>query len=497
MKTLLQFQIITLAISLALYGCSEDNKPKPKPKDELYSIFSNGGDDIQAENKIRIVNSAQQPIPNAKVLAGMALNVPVENNFLVSDANGDVQLPASFTSDWPLTIEASGFVRQTIFGFKPEQQTITLNRKLNSTKLELNGQVLGLPVKDFDDQIDFGLVMPALSRMDMLNFDLATVLSPYSDVISVVGQKLNIPTNVSLPSQKERYFLSITLDKPKYRLFFNEPSTRRVFAAKGRFPFKTVVEEIRNDKQFFELINYFSITGGSYRDVQVTNNTNTQDFPSNELNFSQKKTFKSPNFNRDEVFISLAAADLDGTFVPTDIKKVDAQKAQGLNTLANQDSFLVSALLKTNEFGNGNASPRMSASLKKFNEGMTPALLPMIANPTVANNGGTLRLPEVKGPASVAPTATVMVLSLVQQVKSGDNNVEVLDRQWEVYSSGWKSQVDMPQWPNDAKLNGKKRWEVNFIGTESETQPMQAPSQFGMSLVNSATHVTRSAIDFN
>lgn len=495
MKTRLRFQTFTLAVSLALYGCSEDNKPQPKPKDEIFSIFTQP--DLQAENKVRIVNSAQQPIPNAKVLAGMAMNVPVENNFLVTDANGEVQLPANFSPEWPLTVEAAGYIRQTVFGFKPEQQTIALNRRLASTKLELNGQVMGLPVKDFDDQIDFGLVMPALSRMDMLNFDLATVLSPYSDVITVVGQKLNIPTNVSLPSQKERYFLSITLDKPKYRLFFNEPGARRVYAAKGRFPFKTVVEELRNNKQFFELINYFSITGGSYRDVQMTNNSTTQDFPSNELSFTQKKNFKSPSFNRDEVFVSLAAADLQGTFVPTDIKKVDAQKTQSLNILPSQDSYLVSALLKSNEFGNGNASPRMSASLKKFNDGMTPVLLPMVANPTVANNGGAVQLPEVKGPASVLPTATVMVLSLVQQVKSGDNNVEVLDRQWEVYANGWQTQVNMPQWPNDAKLNGKKRWEVNFIGTESESQPMQAPSQFGMTLVNSATHVTRSAVDFN
>lgn len=443
------------------------------------------------------MNSAQEPVINAKVLLGTALNVPFEKNMYVTDANGEIQLPENFTPAIPVTVEAAGFVRQTIFGLKAENQTITLNRKLNANKLELKGQVLNLPVQNNDDQIDFGLVMPALSRMDMLNFDLSTVLSPLTDTISVAGQKINVPTNVSLPTQKERYFISITLEKPQYRLFFNEPAKRRVFAAKGRFPFRTVVDELRNNKQFFELINYFSITGGSYRDVMVTNNTTTQDFPSGELAFNKKMNFKSPTFNRDEIFVSLAASDIQGTFVPTDIKKVESQKAQALNTLPNQDTYLVSAILKANEFGNGSASPRMSASLKSFKEGMTPVMLPMVANPTLANNGGTLQLPEVKGPASVVPAATVMVLSVVQQVRNGEAVVEVLDRQWEVYANGWQGRVVMPQWPNDAKLNGKKRWEVNFIGTETDAQPAQAPSQFGMTLVNSATHVTRSAVDFN
>ena len=43
------------------------------------------------------------------------------------------------------------------------------------------------------------------------------------DEIRVAGQKLGVPSNISLPKQKESYIITITIDKPIYRMYFNRP----------------------------------------------------------------------------------------------------------------------------------------------------------------------------------------------------------------------------------------------------------------------------------
>lgn len=479
-----------LSLSLVLSSCSEDKKPKPKDEmqPQSFGLFTGAPSTLAT---IKVVNSNREPIANARVLFGQALNSPIENNFVTTDANGEAQLPAGFSTNMPVTVDAEGFVRQTQMQVALQGATIQLNRK-NNQRMELNGQVSQLPVQNNDGQVDFGLVIPALTKADMLNFDMSSVISPLNDTITVVGNELNIPSNVSLPNQKERYIISITLNKPTYRMFFTEPGQRRVFAAQGRFPFKTVVDEFRSGKQFYELINHFTISSGAIRDVNITNNVTQMDLPANEMNFSQKKNFKAPIVGKDELFISLAATDISGYMVPTDIKKVESQKTQTLNTSANQEAYLVSALLRANEFGGASASTRMSANLRKFDEGASPTLLPLMANPTFANNGMKVIMPTMKGPANISPLATVLTLSLVENIKSGEKTVEVLNRQWEVYGADWMSEVEMPVWPNEARLPGKKRWEVNYIGSEKVSSSQQPASA-----LDSATHVTRSFADFN
>ncbi|MEZ4871580.1 MAG: hypothetical protein R2827_04890 [Bdellovibrionales bacterium] len=69
--------------------------------------------------------------------------------------------------------------------------------------------------------MDFSLVTPALTRSDLIGLEFTSIVSPYTDVLSLpLGQSQKVPSNLTFPKQKERYaFINITFEKPQYRFF--------------------------------------------------------------------------------------------------------------------------------------------------------------------------------------------------------------------------------------------------------------------------------------
>ncbi|MNT17354.1 hypothetical protein D3C72_1524980 [compost metagenome] len=64
--------------------------------------------------------------------------------------------------------------------------------------------------------------------------------------------------------------------------------------------------------------------------------------------------------------------------------------------------------------------------------------------------------------------------------------------QWEVYAANWVDRMDLPQWPDEAPAGaGKKRWDVNFVGSQTSSQPALGPA-----MIEAATHVTHSSVTF-
>lgn len=485
-KRNLQTPLTLIFSAIVINGCADN-------REALNSLsFENQSNAIMLYNenaKVKIVDEAGQTLVNAKVLFGDKVGA-FEDNFAVTDVNGEVIKPAGFDSlSMPVTVQADGFVRQTVYGL--QQNTLTLKEKTNQKRYELRGVVKNIGVKNGDGQIDFALVMPALTKKDLLNFDLNTVMSPYMDTISALNNDINLPSNVSLPKQNERYFFSVTLEKPLYRTYFKNAGPKRVYAAQGRFPFKAVVDEFRKDKQFFELINYFTLTSGAVRDVNLANDSTTLDMPANEITFTQKKSLKAPVINKGEVLMAVAANKVNEYMVPSDVKRLEPGKSIQLNTLAQAEPYLVTVIKKASEFGTLTPSDRMSAALLKFDDGVSPELLPLIANPTLLEKGTKLQIPAVTEARNVSPLATLLVLSQVQEFKQGQAVVQVLHNQWEVYAPGWITEMTLPEWPEGTAYNGKKRWEVNLIGNNQLIQ-----NKVGQDLIDAATHVTHSSVDF-
>lgn len=483
-----QWIFLILAPLLFFTACSESEKPsKPDSKVEGQGTLG------KIENALNIIDPDGKPIAGAKVLIGRALNDPFVGNFFVTDANGQIPLPEAWKNAQPITVQANGYVRLTQFARLPQVATFQLRGNSKQPSLEINGATIGHQVKNYDGNIDFGLVMSAMSRNDILTLDLNKVISNQVDKISVAGVEVEIPSNITLPRQSESYlFFPITLDKPNYRLSFSEKGVQRIFAAAGKFPFKTVIDQMRGGKKFYDVINLFSITSGVVRDVNVANGVR-QDLPIGELSFAAPKNFKAPNINSNQVLITLATADMNGWLVPTDLKRLQANQTVAMTTLTGKTNFALGVLKNADEFDSSTSgADRLSAVILPFQGALSPQFLSLIPDPKVLGNGDlqSFKPASLRG---VNALATYAIYSEVKEIPlgSGDAKLPFLNRLWEVYAPEWVDHMDMPVWPEGTPKPAKKRWEVSYIGSQ-----LKDKVDLGQAVIDAATHVTHSSLDF-
>jgi hypothetical protein len=478
--------VMAAMIPALLVACSEDKKQQSgNDNSGMKGYFWQF---VEAP-AITVKNLNGDVIANAQVLIGDALNTPFEGNFLVSDQNGQIALPVNWTGPLNVTVQAAGYMRATYMNQAPESLTIQLRPMAAGPQFEIKGLAKNLPVEDKDGFIDFGLVMPAFSKIDLLSFNINAVISPQVDRISVYGQKIDVPANISLPEQTEKFgFFSVTLEKAIFRLYAAQPGIKRVFAARGRFPFKSVVDDLRDGKEFYELINDFRINGGGIRDIDVRGDTKL-DVPTRELNFTDKIEVAAPVFRADEIFMTVGLANQSGFMVPTDIKRIELGKTLKVSALPGSEQLVLGVLKRKSEM-KGEGADRMSATLVPLIAGVSPTMLPLIANPTISNQGELL-FPKFNSITGVNPIATYLVFTREQEIQQGKEKVKLMNPLWEVYATDWQERMKMPQWPNEQAPTGKKRWEVSFIGSQTASQVGLGPA-----MIEAATHVTHSSVSF-
>lgn len=477
--------MMSLALPALLAGCSKDNKPqKPGSDSKVSSLFW-----TQETNVITIKNFEDQPLAGAQILIGTADGAPFQGNFLTADANGQIEIPAEWTAALPVTVQAPGYMRLTYMSQEPGALTLKLRPLSKQIQHEVTGTTADLPIKNKDGFVDFGLVMPAFTKMDMLSFNMNSVISPQSDQISILGQDIKVPANISLPRQDEKYSLfTATLDKPLYRIYAEQPGVTRVFAARGRFPFRSTADALRGGAEFYELINDFKISGGAIRDIEIKSGSNKVDIPTQELTFAAPMEWTAPNFRNDETFIAIGVSHQSGYMIPTDVKKLTAKQKMALNTLPDTESLALGVLKKTADMKTGGAD-RMSATLIPFVSGETPLMLPLVADPII--RGDEIVMPTLNTVAGINPIATYSVLSTEEEIQQGKNKVKLHIPQWEIYASQWVSHLPVPRWPSQAPIPGKKRWAVSFVGSQTASQAPVGPA-----MIEAATHVTHSSISF-
>ncbi len=478
--------VLTALFPFLLVACSQDDKPESKPQGKAQGSESV---DPQASNVLLVTDVTGKPISGAQILIGMAQGDPFKANFLTTDVNGKLPIPAAWTTAQPVTIQADGFVRLTEFARQPAGATFVLHKINQVPTVELSGVAQNLPIKDNDGQIDFGLVMSALSRNDILGFDISKVVSLQTDSFSIAGQTVNVPSNISLPKQKETYFFfGLTINKPNYRLYFPDLGPAKVFAARGRVPLNALVSA--GNSPVYDLINSFKISGGSVQDVTLTTGTNVQNFVMTDLNFTASAAFTAPNFSSDQTVVALAAADLNGSLIPTDVKNVPAGQTMNLALHPTANPVAIGVLKNSSEFTGDAGVDRVSAVILPFGKGVQPQFLSLIDDPTF--DGGThLSFQQPADLSGVSELATLSVLSEVRSVTMGSATVPLLIHQWEVYAPQWVSSMDLPLWPGILPQAAKKRWEVTYLGSQLKSQV-----DLGQAVIDAATHITHSSVDF-
>lgn len=455
---------------------------------------------------IQVFNQANQPVANAQVLIGKAVGNPFKDNLKITDKNGFVSL-ADWTQATHVTVNAQGYIRQTLLNQKPGVFQIKLNPAYMTTRPVIKGQVTGLPVKDGDKMIDFSLVIPTITKGDLMSFDLDSIVSPFDDEIDIIfGKKAQIPSNVSLPTQKEKYnfLISLTLSKPEHRVYANYYGQKTFYAFSGKFPFKEVMDQLNEDKQFYEVLNSFQFTNGSIREVTVAGPSTALNIPSGEIKFDgAQANVKGASILPDEVVMLLSLNDLSGgRFAPSDVKRLEANQAAALKTIAGKPVYIVSLLKKAADFDSAtqDAANRSSASMLPYKAGMQSSLLPLLpAGPTVADVDGAYKITipqssnQTLDAQAVNELAVSVAISNINTVQDGQLQVEILDRKWEVIGTGWPNEINLPVWPledSEDTTAVKRKFEVNLIGSQTSKQ-----TDLGDDLVKAATHVTKGAAD--
>ena len=120
------------------------------------------------------------------------------------------------------------------------------------------------------------------------------------------------------------------------------------------------------------------------------------------------------------------------------------------------------------------------------------ATLPLVENPkSVSNFEFKITKPSNTNP-SINETGTYAVISSTNTLRSdlGESQV-VLAREWEIYASKWVENIKLPMLSLKEDTRMSRRFEIAFIGSTNTRT-----AEFGSAMIEKATHVTRSAIDY-
>jgi hypothetical protein len=433
---------------------------------------------------ITVTNLDHQPIANAQVLIGDAMNSAFAGNFLTTDAAGHVTVPAEWTANASITVQATGFVRATYLNQAPHSMTIALrSQKQMTKKFEIKGTALDLRPFKGDGAVDFGWVIAAFTKSDLTNFDLGNILSPQRDALDTIGTDLQIPSNFSIPTQQETYkspgFPPTTLNfgKPLYRSYQNQPGPKRFVSLQGRFSLNDAIEILNKEqKPFFELVNKMSLLGAGVMDLNVQNESAQLDIPSTKFSlYSDGRSVTVPTIARYEKFMAIAAINQSGYLIPTDIKFSDKNDSVRLKTIYNEVPLVLGIVKSESDWKSGKSDMRLT--LMPLTDRTPMVMLPNINPPTIA---GPYEIAFQK----ISPVAGVNALATYSVISSAD-----LD--WEIYANKWVTGMKLPNWPYQASGSGKKNWSVSFIGSVTASDV-----ELGPAMTEAATHVTRSSIDY-
>lgn len=499
MTSRIRFSVLAgaLFLMLGMMGCQGQRETQLNPSRKIQ-----GGKHgllmlAPQASSFQVVDPLGRPVGFARIMIGWEPGVPFESNVLTADADGFWFAPEAWTEPLPVTIEVAGFVRATYFETDPAGGVLLQVRPKTILKpeYELGGVTSGFDVKNRDGLVDFSLTLPVVKPEDLFQFNLDMMLSPYMDSMSVLGRKMEVPSNISFPQQRESYILPLTIEKPTYRMAFAEPGVKHMVTIAGQFPIKPVFDAFRKGSSFSDVINDFSMLGISEHKVEVTQKRQRQDLPVYQNKLGNMRRVTAPVFNaQNEVLLAVSVASHPQGLYPVDVKRLNNNQVLPMKHHS-ADPFVLALVRSKSDFDGQTSSERLSASLEPWGlDGQSIELLPMMADPEVLSPL-SLRVPLINLPGGYHQSGTLIKLSSIKPTRDAKGQVIGEERElvWEVYSSAWSDEVSMPKFPGLAMPQGLKRWSVSLFA--SKTSDVKVKSMKTL-VEGEVTHVTHSNVDF-
>lgn len=295
----------------------------------------------EGEPFVTLVNQQGQPLANAFVYLSDSSSSDSQAILLTSDRSGRVQLQNTSNYKVPMiTVSQRGYIRTSWTGFEHSDQ-LTVRAIEPQTRVFAEGETQGYGRLRTDDRIDFSIVLSPLSMEQILKFALEEVISDEMDTVRLpLGQSIEVPSNLSIPRQRERYIVPITFEKLRYRAPLSGQNRTSLYALKGSFAFSRVIDKFRGGGLSSDLVN--EVNFESFGSTILTDT----EFKQASISIDQEDLVeptapvKSPEIGDKETGLAAAIFSLpDGGFVPADIKSFKSNQSLVLKNPKDRPSY--------------------------------------------------------------------------------------------------------------------------------------------------------------
>lgn len=481
----MKYGLFTLVAFLGFTGCDLHKKQikisdyQPQPYIDVLNTLR--------PNQIKIVDPNLAPVSEATVTIGL--------NSYVTDAEGNINIPQNWTDEQTVTIQKEGFISTSYLSQPPQKNMFIVRPRDSGNKYEVKGNTNGYPDLKKDGWVDFTLALKPFIRSDIVNFDIGKVISSEVDAMEALGQTLEIPSNISIPPQKESYlFFTLNLDKALYRVYYDTLGRKELIAHRGRFEVKPVVDKFRKGAAFYEVMNDLKFQSLETTKFELNGNI-LLDLNTNAMPLKPQFTHQAPAFDPATLYFTASMIKNGDVFVPTDYKfyKPNENQTMLLPTTPNTSYFL--SMYGEKKIGaDGKVkglTPKMSLAFSSTT-GKANVPLDVIPIPTISQGIATCVPPAKK--IEVATLGTYAALSKVTTTVFETSYVDHKIVIWEVYAPSWVNQFQLPTQLTEhiEKTTEQSRFEVTYLGSSESAEAPLGPLQF-----SEATHASRNAIDFN
>ncbi len=450
---------------------------------------------------IKVVDEFSFPIKNAQILIGDALNNPFIGNYLITNDLGELNTPSEWISTQNITTDASGFIRQTIYNVNPAkiQQDIYIIQlktlryeKLNS----ISGEITNLPLIEKDKLIDFAVITKSFSQNNLKDVQQGDFLSPFSDSIILFAQNVSIFSNASVPTQKEYYGLPIKIEKPIYTIMDDTKRTLDLVSLSGNFIFKTVVDELKAGKTFFDIINIFEFnqlnnTPSDFRENQFGLNISSQN-----VLLSDKRLLQNRFINVEETSLVIPlATQKNNDFWPVGLKKLNASEVVFIQAPRQSNLQILSFIKNTSELKFNDQFEKVSITLNSNQKFSKSSYLPIGELPQLWTAEDTFQklitLKVISVPSDLMPTGQSVILSSTYDYQYKNQSKKMNSPKWELLSENYTDQIAIPQWPLDIIQVGQISW--NRFATDANTPAEESINSIYKKL-DQSNYISRSTV---
>ncbi len=452
-----------------------------------------------------------------------------EGVWITGDLNGYITLTHDLLNYSLMTVSAQGYLPTTYQNISWTQGLVFPIEKdfYALGAIHVLAQPKGFKTQK-DGQVDFGISVSSANRDQILGFHLNMILSPFSEMMEILGQDFTVPSNLAFPEQDESYIFPFTMEKSKQSIRFLGRGQKTFVTLSGRFPVKPVFDAMRNDKSFSDIMNYFDMKGATVTGCNLQSDNQQQSVTINEQKIEAEKTFKLPAvFNpASEMLVAVSFSELqDKSFIPVDIRRIESNTKPILKTLG-PAPLLLNVKYPVVDLSYRDLVKTMSSRFVSWEqESVAPEMLPFLKSPKILSDSSMLEIELPQLPTGLADRGMLVELSLVIEQEVGVPRVEgeEPDREGEmpsdqatekvnqirplrkIYLSQWQDKVIIKN-PEGLKVpKGKKRWSVTLMAgptiESSNSKDLRADESASRGLIelfniSKVTHVTYSAKDF-